>query len=341
MSDTIRAFVVTGPDTAEIQEVGAPVAGPGQVVIDVQRAGVCGTDVEFFTGHMPYLLDGHAWFPMRLGHEWMGTVSGVGLGVDGAWLGRRVTGDTMLGCGECHRCTTGYQHVCEHRHEVGVRGGWAGALAEQLLMPVRALHALPDSVSDEQGALVEPAGNAFRAVRGAQLGPGDRVLVLGPGTIGLLTAMFARAVGAEVHLVGRSARSLDFARTLGFDGVWSQDDLPALSFDAVVDASNSPTLPARAIELVEPGKRVVFVGLASGPSMIDSRALAFKDVTAVGVLSGSPGMAETVATFARGAVDPGPLVAATVPLGAVGAVLSGERPAGAGQGPKVLVDPRA
>jgi threonine dehydrogenase-like Zn-dependent dehydrogenase len=174
VSRTIRAFVVTGPNTAEVQEVPAPTAGPSQVVIDVQRAGVCGTDVEFFTGQMPYLRDGFAWFPMRLGHEWMGTVTQVGPGVDDSWLGKRMTGDTMLGCGECHRCTSGYQHVCEHRHEVGVRKGWSGALAEQLLMPVRALHELPDSVSDAQGAMVEPAGNSFRAVSGAQVTAGDR-----------------------------------------------------------------------------------------------------------------------------------------------------------------------
>ena len=341
MSGTIRAFVVTGPNAAEVQEVEAPTAGPGHVVIDVQRAGVCGTDVEFFTGHMPFLHDGNAWFPMRLGHEWMGVVSSVGEGVDPLWVDQRVTGDTMLGCAECHRCSSGYQHVCEHRHEVGVRRGWAGALAEQLLMPVRALHPLPDSVSDEQGAMVEPGGNAFRAVQGANLSAGDRVLILGPGTIGLLAAMFAQAKGAEVHLMGRSARSREFARTFGFDGVWTEDDLPSLRFDAVIDASNGPTMPARAVELVEPGKRVVYIGLAAVPSLIDSRSLAFKDVTAVGVLSASPAMAETIATFASGAVDPSLLVAATVPLGAVGAVLSGERPAGAGQGPKVLVDPRS
>jgi threonine dehydrogenase-like Zn-dependent dehydrogenase len=340
VSRRIRAFVVTSPNTAQVEEVEAPTAGPGQVVIDVQRAGVCGTDVEFFTGHMPYLKDGHARFPIRLGHEWMGTVSSVGEGVDSEWVGRRVTGDTMLGCGECHRCSTGYQHVCEHRFEVGVRGGWAGALAEQLLMPLRAVHELPASVSDVQGALVEPGGNAFRAVRGANLSAGDRVLVFGPGTIGLLVAMFARARGAEVHLMGRSARSLEFARTLGFDGVWAKDELPSLTFDAVIDASNSADLPARAVELVEPGKRVVYIGLASGPSLVDSRSLVFKDVTAVGVLSASPGMAETVAAFASGSVDPSTVVAATVGLDQIASVLGGHRPAGAGPGPKILVDPR-
>jgi threonine dehydrogenase-like Zn-dependent dehydrogenase len=336
----MRAFVVTAPGEASVQEVPPPAAEPGEVVVDVERVGVCGTDVEFFTGDMQYLHDGHARFPMRLGHEWTGTVSAVGSAVDAAWLGRRVTGDTMLGCGVCRRCTGGYQHVCADRFEVGIRGGRPGALAEQLAMPVTALHALPDGVDTVLGALVEPGGNAQRSVRGADLHPGDRALVLGAGTIGLLVAMFARAEGVEVHLMGRSERSLRFARSLGFTGVWTEASLPELPFDAVVDASNHPSLPGRALELVEPGKRVVYVGLAGSPSLIDTRTLALKDVTAVGVLSASPGLAGTIEHYASGSVDPRPLVAATVGLDGVAAVLAGTRPEGSGDGPKIQIDPR-
>ena len=305
--------------------------------MDVARAGVCGTDIEFFTGGMQYLHDGFAEYPMRIGHEWAGTVSALGDGVDRRWLGRRVTGDTMLGCGVCRRCLSGYQHVCEFRAEIGIRGGRPGALAEQLAVPESALRELPDAVDDALGALVEPGGNALRSVQGAQLHPGDRALVLGPGTIGLLAAMFARAAGAEVHLVGRSPRSLDFARTLGFDGVWAEDELPQLAWDAVIDASNAPALPARALDLVEPGKRVVYVGLAGSPSTIDSRALALKDVTAVGVLSASPGLTATIGAYASGAVDPRPLIAAVLDLDELAPVLDGHRPDGAGRGPKFHV----
>ncbi len=336
----MKAFVLTAPREYEVQDVAPPVATPGSVVIDVQRAGVCGTDVEFFTGEMQYLHEGFAEFPMRLGHEWMGTVTAVGDGVERDWLGRRVTGDTMLGCGMCRRCLQGNQHVCEFRFEVGIRGGFPGALAEQLAMPVTALHALPDEVDNLLGALVEPGGNALRSVRGANLREGQRALVLGPGTIGLLAAMFARAAGAEVHLMGRSPRSLDYARGLGFDGVWTEGDLPDLPWDAVIDASNAPALPAKALELVEPAGRVVYVGLAGSPSLIDTRTMALKDVTSVGILSASPGLGGTIDAYASGAVDPRPLVAATVGLDGVGAVLAGERPEGAGLGPKMHVDPR-
>ncbi|MEO6712889.1 MAG: alcohol dehydrogenase catalytic domain-containing protein [Mycobacteriales bacterium] len=336
----MRAFVVTGPRQSAVIEVAPPVAGPGWAVVDVARVGVCGTDVEFFTGEMAYLDQGFAEFPMRLGHEWCGTVRVVGDGVDPAWVGRRVTGDTMLGCGHCSRCLSGRQHVCEGRFEIGIRGGFPGALAEALAVPVSSLHALPDSVDDVAGALVEPGGNALRSVWGANLAAGDRLLVMGPGTIGLLVAQFAAAQGAQVHLLGRSDDSLEFARTFGFAGVWTAEDLPALAWDAVIDASNSAALPGRALDLVEPGKRVVYVGLAGTPSTIDTRTMALKDVTAVGILSGSPGLAGTIEQYASGLVDPRPLVAATVGLESVGDVLAGWRPAGAGLGPKIHIDPR-
>ena len=336
----MRAYVVTGPGEGGVQDVEPPVAGPGLAVVDVERVGVCGTDVEFFTGEMAYLHTGQAAYPLRLGHEWCGTVSAVGDGVDPAWLGRRVTGDTMLGCGRCHRCRAGRQHVCADRHEIGIRNGWPGALAEQLPVPASALHALPDAVGPVAGALVEPGGNALRAALAAEAGPDLRVLVWGPGTIGLLTALFAVAHGAEVHVVGVTGPSLALARDLGVSHAWTPATVPALPFDAVVDATSDAAVPAAALDLVEPGGRVVYIGLAGRPSPVDTRTLVLKDVTAVGVLSASGGFAGTVELFATGEVDPRPLIAATVGLDDAVAVLSGERDPAWGPAPKIHIDPR-
>jgi threonine dehydrogenase-like Zn-dependent dehydrogenase len=333
----MRAFVITAPGQAGVQEVDPPAARPGEVIVDVGRAGICGTDAELFSGGMQYVREGLTSYPVRIGHEWMGTVSAAGEGVDRRWIGRRVTGDTMLGCGRCRRCRSGYHHVCEFRTELGVRGGRPGALADQVAIPETALRELPDQVNDIQGALVEPGGNALRAVRAAALRPGERLLVLGPGTIGILAAMFARADGAEVHLMGRADRSLPFARSLGFAGVWTADTLPELPWDAVIDASNAPQLPGKALELVEPGKRVVYIGLADGPSVADTRELALKDVTAVGILGASAGLSGAIGAYARGDVDPAPLVAATVRLDDLAPVLAGRFPDHAGPGPKVHV----
>ncbi|HET9143275.1 zinc-dependent alcohol dehydrogenase [Actinophytocola sp.] len=336
----MRAFVITAPGRAEVQEVAPPEPGPGEVVVEVDRAGVCGTDAEFFSGAMSYLHTGQAAYPIRIGHEWAGVVAETGAGVDPAWLGRRVTGDTMLGCGHCARCTNGRGHLCADRYEIGIRNGWPGALAERLPVPVRALHPLPDAVDPALGALVEPGGNALRAVRAAGLSPGERLLVIGPGTIGLLAAKIAAASGIEVHLLGLDAPTLDFARSLGFAHTWTAATVPPLRFDAVLDASTGPESPARAVELVEPGRRIVYIGLAERPSMIDSRTVVLKDLTVVGVLSASGGLAETIELYSSGAVDPRPLVAAVVGLAQVADVLAHRRPAAWGGAPKVHIDPR-
>jgi threonine dehydrogenase-like Zn-dependent dehydrogenase len=341
----MRAFIIKGPSEAEVYDVEPPVAQAGQVLVDVERVGVCGTDVELFTGEMSYLHTGHAGYPLRIGHEWCGRVAAVGSGVDPGWVGPRIPGDTMLGCGHCRRCLAGRQHVCENRYELGIRGGMAGALAEQLVVPASSLHRLPDAVDASLGALVEPGGNALRAVRAAGLTAGERLLVLGPGTIGLLVAQFGRARGIEVHLLGLPDAATAFARTLGFAGVWTAADLPTaadLGFDAVIDASTAPGLPELALRRVEPGRTIVYIGLAGTPSRIDTRELVLKDVTAVGILGASQGLAGAIEHYAAGDVDPGPLVAATVGLSQVADVLAGRPVTGPtwGPGPKVQVDPR-
>ena len=336
---TIRALVLDGPGMARIAEVPAPTAGPGQVVVDVHRVGVCGTDAAFFDGGMPYLATGQARYPLRPGHEWCGAVASVGEGVDAGWVGRRVTGDTMLGCRRCARCLSGRQHVCADRFEVGVLGGWDGAVAEQVMVPETSLYRLPDSVGDTAGAMVEPGANSRRAADAARITRGKRVAIFGPGTIGLLAAAFARSLGAEVHVIGRSPARLQLARDVGFPA-WPTDQVPQLSFDAVIDATDSPAVSAAAIELVEPGGRVVCVGLAPSDSTIDTRRLVLKDVTVLGHLSGSPAMAATIA----------PMQTAASSLTSWWRRPSGSSaprkwwPAGgppdAGPGPKIHIDPR-
>ncbi|GAA3590983.1 alcohol dehydrogenase catalytic domain-containing protein [Nonomuraea rosea] len=342
-----------------MRDIEPPVATPGEVVVDVERVGVCGTDVELFTGEMSYLHTGRSWYPLRPGHEWCGVVTALGDGVAAEWLGRRVTGDTMLGCGRCARCRAGRHHVCAELAEIGISRGRPGALAEQLAVPVTALHPLPDTVDPTLGALAEPGGNALRAVEAAGLQPGERLLILGTGTIGLLAALFARAQGIEAHLLCRDQEALRLAQPLGLAtaavragssaradahpasaGVWTRASLPELPWHAVVDASNAPGLPGLALELVEPARRVVLIGLAGTPSTLDTRDLVLKDVTAVGILGGSAGLAGAIAAYADGSVDARPLVAVTAGLAETVGILAGRRPAGAGPGPKIHIDPR-
>ena len=305
--------------------------------------GICGTDVELYTGEMAYIEQGHTHFPIRLGHEWTGRVVAVGDPSDELWIGKRVTGDTMLGCGQCEYCLAGHHHVCANRFEVGIRDGWAGALAEKMLVPTRFAYEIPEHVSETAAALVEPGGNSLRAVRAARVEPGQRVLILGSGTIGLLSAQFALAAAAEVHVGGVREGSLALAETLGVQHTWQLDDLAASAsdhFDAVIEATGNKAMPALSARLAKPAGRVVYIGLSSTPSLVDTRDIALKDITAVGILSGSPGLAGAIEHFADGSVVPDAIVSEVVALEDVPDRLEGRRGADAGPGPKVHVDPR-
>ena len=225
MASLMRALIIDDTRSASVRRVPVPVPGPGQVVVDVHRVGICGTDVELFTRELAYFDQGKSRFPLCPGHEWCGPVSAVGAGVDEGWLGTRVTGDTMLGCGRCRRCASGRHHVCADRSEIGITG-WPGALAEKLLVPVGSVHRLPASVDDRAGALVEPGGNALRAVLAAEAGPGRRLLIWGPGSIGLLAVAFARAAGADVDVVGLDFARAELAKSFGATRYWTAADLP-------------------------------------------------------------------------------------------------------------------
>jgi len=335
----MRALLMTAPGRAEVAEVPGPRAHGGEAVVEVERAGVCGTDVELFHGQLAYIAEGATRYPIRPGHEWCGRVRAVGAGVDRAWLGRRVVGDTMLGCGRCARCRAGRHHVCADRTEIGVRGDQPGALAERLALPASALHAIPEELTPAAGALVEPGGNALRAVRAAHLEGGEEVLVLGAGTIGLLAAAFAAAHGARVVVADPRPETLALATAFGAEGVDPAELTEDSRFRAVIDASTGPTSPAAAVRLAQPAGHVVLIGLSPTPSTLDSRDLVYKDLRVTALLGASSGLDGAIAWYTAGEVVPDPLVAAVVGLDGVAAVLAGGRPAGAGPGPKVHVDP--
>lgn len=332
----MRALVIDGPRSARVTDAPVPVPAAGQAVVDVRRAGICGTDAELFTGELPYFAQGKSRFPLRPGHEWCGVVSSVGEGVDGCWLGARVTGDTMLGCGRCARCRAGHGHVCADRAEIGITA-WPGALAEKLRVPVTSLRRLPATIDDRAGALVEPGGNAYRAVAAAHAGPGTRILVCGPGTIGLLAVAFARAAGAEVHVLALDASRRELAARFGALCYWTAAGPPPGTYDAVIDCTSDHAVPAAALARTEPAGRVVYIGVSAAPSRIDTRGLVLGDVTAVGILGASAGLVPAIEHYADGRVVPGDLAAVTVGLGQAADALAGR--IGPGPGTKIHIDP--
>jgi threonine dehydrogenase-like Zn-dependent dehydrogenase len=337
----VRAFELVDRGLGLIREVEDPRPGPGELVVTVGLTGVCGTDLGLFGADEERLRETRNHYPLRLGHEWSAVVTAGGEGVSSAWLGRAVTGETILGCGRCAFCAADTPNLCADRQEIGVRGDRPGALAESLLVPESCLHAPPDTIDATAGAMIEPAANAWRAVEAAGAGPGGRVLVLGYGTIGLLCLQFAHAAGREVHVLGIDPLSLVLAQAFGAAGTWTAADLPALRWDCVIDATDSEEIPAIALDVVKPGGRVVFVGVAHAPSLVDTRRIVRRELTVHGILGGSQGFAPAIEAVGAGIVDPRPLVGAVVGLDAVGEVLRGRRPPQAGPGPKILVDPHA
>jgi threonine dehydrogenase-like Zn-dependent dehydrogenase len=334
----MRALVITGPGAARVEDVEEPVPGAEQVVVDVRRAGICGTDVELFTGQLAYFAQGKIGFPIRPGHEWCGVVTSLGDGVDPGWLGARVTGDTMLGCGHCPRCAAGRGHVCADRREVGIMG-WPGGLAEKLLVRASSLYRLPDAIDDRAGALVEPGGNGWRAASAAQAGPGKRILVCGPGTIGLLTTAFATAMGAEVDIWALARDREDLAAGFGASRYWTAGDPPPGTYDAVIDCTDDQRMPAAALARAELAGRLVCIGIAGVPSPIDSRDLVLGDMTVVGILGASAGLAPAIEYYAGGRVDPARIAGVTVGLEQAAEALAGKISTGAGT--KIHVDPCA
>ena len=323
VTDGMRAFV--RHRTGRVRGAGgaAPRSpAPGEAVVDVERVGVCGTDVEFFTGEMAYLHQGHARFPMRLGHEWCGTVTAVGrrrrpgLGRSPG-DGRHDAGRRRLPPLPARATSTCARTGRRSASAAAVPAPWPSSWPSRSARCTRCRTRSTRSSARWSSRAATPC--APRAAAGLQ--PGDRVLVLGPGTIGLLVGDVrpgGRRRGAPAGPL-RGARWTSPARSAS-TSAWTADTLPDLPFDAVIDASNAPHLPARALDLVEPAGRVVYIGLAGTPEPASTPgSLALKDVTAVGILSASPGLDATIEAYADGAVDPRPLVAATVGLDQVGA----------------------
>jgi threonine dehydrogenase-like Zn-dependent dehydrogenase len=320
-------------------DVPEPSIGPHDLLVHVERVGICGTDVEFFTGEMAYLASGEAHFPLRIGHEWCGKVIEIGESVEPHWLNKFVTSDTMLGCQKCQRCLSGYQYLCAERDEVGIRRGFPGALAEKIVIPDFALLELPSDMDPALGAMVEPTGNALRAVDATNLSAGERLVIFGPGTIGILAALIAHQRGIEVHIVGVEEKSLAFAQQFGFAGVHQLHAIPRLEIHAIIDATFSEEIPALALELIEPGRSVVFIGISGNPSLIDSRTITLKDLKIRGILSASPGLVGAIELLSKKIIDPRPLIAGVVTLEDSSDVLNGIRKKVEGAGPKIHIQP--
>ena len=273
----MKALVKTkkGVGCLELRDVPSPRPGPGEVLLKILAAGVCGTDIHVRDDAFPY------WPPVILGHEFCGRVVESGPGVTLVAEGDRVVGEPHTkACGHCYLCRTGNIQVCPDKRSPG--WGIDGAMAEFLVMPEKLLHKIPDSIDDATGGIIEPAANAVHDVlERAGIEPGDLAVVIGPGPIGLLAAMAARAGGArEVIVVGADVDEplrLPKARELGFRAVNVQKDKPldlvrdlsaGVGADIVIECSGSAGGIASTVELIRKKGRICAIGLPGNKPVV-------------------------------------------------------------------------
>jgi L-iditol 2-dehydrogenase len=322
------AKLAAGEGNVDLAERPERPAGPGEVALDVSAAGVCGTDLHIWLGEYDSVP------PVTMGHEVCGVVAELGQGVDDGWDGARVAVETFFStCGVCEYCRAGKLSVCAQRRSIGTHVD--GGFAPRLVLPARNLHRVPGRLPDDAAALSEPLAcvcNSLldpRAVR-----PGDDVLVIGPGAIGLIAAQVARACGGRVTVRGteRDGARLALARELGFEtGTLAQADV-------VVECSGAGPGIADGLRAARRRGRIVQMGLRGADVTIPYDLICFHELTVTAGFASNPASwRRAMALLAAGAVELEPLVTEVVPLRDWRRAFDRSR---AGDGVKFVLDPR-
>ncbi len=265
---TMRALVVAGPGRLEIQDVPVPSPGRDQVMARVRAVSICGTDVHLIHGDYPGFWPPS--FPFIPGHEWAGELVALGPGAEryGWKVGDRVAGTSHDACGVCRMCVEGRYNLCESYGKPGLHRQYGhnvqGSDATYVVHGVKAVFPLPDELSFDEGALVDPASIALHVANRGGNRPGDTVAIIGAGSIGLLSADAARIRGAgRVIVVGRGWR-LSRAAELGFEIVDSEAGDPAaeirertggLGVDVVLECAGVPETIRWGLDMLRRGGR--------------------------------------------------------------------------------------
>jgi threonine dehydrogenase-like Zn-dependent dehydrogenase len=272
---------------------------PGDCVVRVTMAGICGTDLHMRRGYADY-----TGIP---GHEFVGTVENVPGPDQRHWLGQRVVGDINVGCGTCGACSRGVTTHCENREVLGIRRR-DGAFAEYLTLPASNLHPVPDAVDDRTAVFTEPVAAGCRILEQIDLGPSQTVAVLGDGRMGLLVAQVMATTGAPVVLYGRHDARLDRARSLGLDARLTPAGPlpPAEQFDVIVEVTGRPDGLERALGCVRPLGTIIMKTTAHGTPAMATWPIVVNEVTIVGSRCGP--FLPALDLLASGAVRTEPLI---------------------------------
>ena len=310
----MRAVVVERPGSAALRRVPRPEPGPGEVLVRVGAAGICGSDVEVLDGRRPAR---YVRYPIIPGHEWAGTVEAVGRGVHGIDEGAVVVAEGFRACGDCARCREGRTNLCAADYaETGFTH--AGAFADFLCLPAHLVHQLPPGSDLAAAAVLEPAACVAQGLLEVDVRPGMTAAVVGAGTVGLLAvALLSRVSPARLALVGTRSPRLELGRALGATEVWNvrREQHPEPGFDLVFEAAGTVDGARTAIALARRGGTVVLEGISGEPSGIDADAVVLGHLRVQGVFGASRNAWRWVTDlFAAGLLDTKPLVSHSFPL---------------------------
>ncbi|MFZ3570738.1 zinc-dependent alcohol dehydrogenase [Streptomyces sp. BH097] len=308
------AVVVEAPGKHRVVSHEPAAPGPGEARVRVHAVGICGSDREVYQGNRP---EGYVRYPLTPGHEWSGVVDAVGAGVPQALTGRKVVGEGFRNCQVCERCHAGETTLCTDGYE---ETGFTqpGAMATTLVLPARLLHVLPDDADLTAAALLEPAACIAAAALKAQALPGQRVGVVGTGTLGMFAVQFlAAASPAELVVVGTRDDRAALARQFGGTDFRLRTDVLPDDLDVVIETAGSASAARTAASLLRRGGRLVLTGIpAAGAAQgLDPTDLVVRQLEVRTVFGAAPdAWAHAVRMFGAGLLDPLPLVTHEVPL---------------------------
>lgn len=298
----MRAIVLDDEVTLQ-RDYSKPQPPDGEALIRVRRAGICNTDLE--------LIKGYGEFRGVLGHEFVGKVEACP--ADPSWVGRRVVGEISAVCGLCAACRSGRPTHCPERTTLGIRRR-DGVFADYVTLPVENLHAVPDSVSDDQAVFVEPLAAALEITMQIHLRPTERVVVLGDGKLGQLIAQVLALTGCHLTVMGRHREKLDLLSARGISTCLADEATFSASekTDVVVEATGTPAGFALARKLVRPRGKLVLKSTYHGLLQVDLSRVVVDEVELVGSRCGP--FAPALRLLAQGLVNVEPLIQARYSL---------------------------
>lgn len=269
-----------------------------EALLRLRLAGICGTDLEMVRGYYP--------FTGVLGHEFVAEVVATGSPTDaGEWVGQRVVGEINLVCGTCEQCLNQRSTHCEHRTTLGIFQR-QGVFAEYTTLPLRNLHRVPDSVSDEAAVFVEPVAAALEILQQIHLHPEDRVLLVGAGRLGQLIARVLMRTGCSLQVVARHPQQIALLHAQQIQ-VITAEEVPDHRYDVVVEATGSPDGFEIARKAVRPRGTIVLKSTYHGRISVDFSELVVQEITLAGSRCGP--FAPALHLLENHSLDPRPIVA--------------------------------